>query len=227
MRRNSKNRFRQVMWMKWVSLIIFCGILIGLFPISAYAEKEIHINLWLRTLQLQENGKVLKTYPIGPGTKDTPSPMGIFKIVDKRKNWYDGFGSRWMELNVPWGTFGIHGTDKPYSIGGYVSEGCIRMFDRQVEELYPQVKIGTKVIIDGPLTGHPAVTYRILVKGSRSALVYIVQNRLQAAGYYKGVCNGRFDHATEIAIKKYQKEHKLPVTAQIHYEDLVHMGIIE
>lgn len=196
-------------------------------PMYAYADKEIHINLWKRTLLLLDNGNVIKSYRIGVGTRDTPSPMGIFKIVDKRRNWFDGFGPRWMELSVGWGTFGIHGTNKPYSIGGFVSEGCIRMYDKQVEELYDLVNIGTKVTIDGPLTGHPDISYRIMVKGSRGALVKIVQHRLQAAGYYQGECNGLFNRLTEIALAEYQKDHGLRVTAQIHYEDMLHMGIEE
>ncbi|MFD0717302.1 L,D-transpeptidase family protein [Paenibacillus sp. GCM10027626] len=214
--------------MKWLISVILGGMIaISASPTFAHADKEIYINLWKRTLELQEDGKVIKTYRIGVGTRDTPSPMGVFKIVDKRRNWFDGFGPRWMELNVGWGTFGIHGTNKPYSIGGFVSEGCIRMYDKQVEELYDLVDIGTKVTIDGPLTGHPGVTYRILVKGSRGALVQIVQNRLQAAGYYNGECNGQFDRLTEIAVTQYQKDHGLKVTAQIHYEDLIHLGIEE
>ena len=237
--------------MKWISSFLFFVMIVSFCPLTVFAEKEIYINLWHRTLELQENGvtiktyritpsmedtrtlksqkdeKKLKKYRIGPGTRDTPTPVGIFKIIDKRKNWYDGFGSRWMQLSVPWGTFGIHGTNKPYSIGGYVSEGCIRMFDKQVEELYDLVPMGTKVTIDGPLTGHPDVTYRILVNGSRGALVKIVQHYLLAAGYYKGECNGKFDHLTEKAVARYQKDEGLPVTKQIHYEDLLHMGIIE
>jgi hypothetical protein len=208
-------------------LVIFLCIAIVLFPIPAYAEKEIHINLWHRTLQLQENGKVLKTYRIGVGTRDTPSPMGVFKIIDKSKNWYDGFGPRWMQLSTPWGAFGIHGTDQPHSIGGYVSEGCIRMYDHQVEELYDLIPMGTKVTIDGPLTGHPDVPYRLLVNGSRNALLKTVQHYLQGAGYYKGKCNGIFNRSTEIAVTQYQKDHHLPVTAQIDYDDLLDMGIIE
>jgi hypothetical protein len=237
--------------MKWLFSLLLIGMIINFYPLSASAEKEIYINLWHRTLELQENGKTIKTYRIspstretramklqkngkitkkyriGPGTRDTPTPVGIFTIVDKRKNWYSGFGSRWMQLSVPWGTFGIHGTNKPYSIGEYVSEGCIRMYDKQVEELYDLVSIGTKVTIDGPLTGHPDVIYRVLVRGSRGALVKIVQHHLQAAGYYKGECNGKFDRLTEKAVILYQKEQGLPVTAQIHYEDLLRMGIIE
>ncbi|WCN36593.1 L,D-transpeptidase family protein [Aneurinibacillus uraniidurans] len=237
--------------MKWIFSVLLVGVMLSFYPSPTFAEKEIYINLWHRTLELQENGKTIKAYRINPdiktantlkfqenknsikryrigsGTKDTPSPVGIFKIINKKKNWYDGFGPRWMELSVPWGTFGIHGTNKPHSIGGYVSEGCIRMHDKQVEELYELVSVGTKVTIDGPLTGHPDVNYRILVCGSRGALVKMVQHHLQAAGYYKGACNGKFNHETEKAVTLYQKDHGLPITAQIHYEDLLYMGIIE
>lgn len=218
---------KQVKVMKWFFLLLISGIVISSVPTPAFAEQEIVINLWKRTLELREDGKVIKHYRIGVGTRDTPSPMGVFTVIDKARNWGNGFGTRWMQLSVPWGSFGIHGTDKPFSIGGYVSEGCIRMHNREVEELYELVSMGTKVTIDGPLTGHRDITYRIMVNGSRGALVQIVQNRLRAAGYYSGECNGRFDRATEIALSRYQKDHGLRVTAQIHYVDLLHMGIIE
>jgi hypothetical protein len=213
--------------MRWLIALFLAGLIVLINPCQTFAEKEIVINLWHRTLKLEEDGKVIKTYKVGPGSIDTPTPMGVFKIVNKSLNWGSGFGSRWMEINVPWGTYGIHGTNKPGLIGRYVSHGCIRMRNRDVEELYKQVKIGTKVTIDGPLTGHRDLTYRILVLGSRGTLVQMVQNRLRAAGFYKGVCHGKFDRLTEIAVIKYQKAHKLPVTMQIKYEDLLHMGIIE
>jgi peptidoglycan hydrolase-like protein with peptidoglycan-binding domain len=44
---------------------------------------------------------------------------------------------------------------------------------------------------------------------------------------YKGRCNGIFDNHTERAVVRYQKQNKLPVTMQIGYEDLLHMGVIE
>lgn len=39
----------------------------------------------------------------------------------------------------------IHGTDAPDTIGSYVSNGCIRLRDEHVIELYERVKIGTVV----------------------------------------------------------------------------------
>ena len=41
----------------------------------------------------------------------------------------------------------IHGTNNPRSIGRSVSNGCIRMLNSQVEELYRRVPVGTKVVI--------------------------------------------------------------------------------
>ncbi len=44
----------------------------------------------------------------------------------------------------------IHGTNQPWSIGLNLSSGCFRMMNRDVEDLYNRVSIGTKVIVIGP-----------------------------------------------------------------------------
>ena len=44
-------------------------------------------------------------------------------------------------------TYRIHGTDAPWTIGSAVSKGCIRMFNKDVLDLYPRVPIGTKVTV--------------------------------------------------------------------------------
>jgi len=43
--------------------------------------------------------------------------------------------------------YGIHGTDEPNSIGHSVSHGCVRMLNKDVEQLYPMVPVGTPVYI--------------------------------------------------------------------------------
>lgn len=43
--------------------------------------------------------------------------------------------------------YAIHGTNAPGSIGGFVSYGCIRMFNRDVMELYNRVSVGTRVVV--------------------------------------------------------------------------------
>jgi hypothetical protein len=188
---------------------------------------EIRINLWHQNLQFVEDGKTIKTFKVAPGTRDTPSPVGTFRIVSKDTGWGGGFGSCWLGLNVPWGKYGIHGTNKPHLIGQNVSHGCFRMRNRDIEELYEMVPVGTKVIVEGPITGHKDLTYRVLVRGSRGALVQLVQNRLQAAGFYHGTCHGIFDRSTEQAVIQFQKQSHLPVTKQIHDTDLLYLGIIE
>jgi lipoprotein-anchoring transpeptidase ErfK/SrfK len=41
----------------------------------------------------------------------------------------------------------IHGTNEPWTIGGDVSSGCIRMINEDVIDLYSRAKIGAKVIV--------------------------------------------------------------------------------
>jgi lipoprotein-anchoring transpeptidase ErfK/SrfK len=41
----------------------------------------------------------------------------------------------------------IHGTDAPWTIGSAVSKGCIRMYNQDVIDLYPRVKVGAKVTV--------------------------------------------------------------------------------
>ncbi len=41
----------------------------------------------------------------------------------------------------------IHGTTQPWSIGRSVSNGCIRMLNAHVEDLYERVRPGTRVIV--------------------------------------------------------------------------------
>jgi len=54
-------------------------------------------------------------------------------------------GTRALLLNGD--EYAIHGTNKPESVGGFVSFGCIRMYNRDVEELYNYVQVGTPVIV--------------------------------------------------------------------------------
>ena len=43
--------------------------------------------------------------------------------------------------------YAIHGTNSPKSIGGYVSYGCIRMFNKDIMDLYGRVSVGTPVVV--------------------------------------------------------------------------------
>jgi lipoprotein-anchoring transpeptidase ErfK/SrfK len=41
----------------------------------------------------------------------------------------------------------IHGTSEPDSIGKFVSSGCVRMLNADVEDLYERVQVGAKVVV--------------------------------------------------------------------------------
>jgi lipoprotein-anchoring transpeptidase ErfK/SrfK len=51
-------------------------------------------------------------------------------------------------LTLRGGEYAIHGTNRPASIGGFVSYGCIRMYNSDIVELYRLVNIGTPVIVE-------------------------------------------------------------------------------
>jgi lipoprotein-anchoring transpeptidase ErfK/SrfK len=50
-------------------------------------------------------------------------------------------------LTLAGGQYAIHGTNNPGSIGGFVSYGCIRMYNADVLDLYSRVGFGTPVIV--------------------------------------------------------------------------------
>ena len=50
-------------------------------------------------------------------------------------------------LTLSGGQYAIHGTNAPGSIGGFVSYGCIRMYNHDIADLYDRVNVGTPVIV--------------------------------------------------------------------------------
>ncbi|WP_209125157.1 L,D-transpeptidase family protein [Alkalihalobacillus sp. BA299] len=213
--------------------ILFFTFLISAFilPSSGHAIDEsmpyIHVDLWKNELYLLNGHKVVKSFSISPGTDHKQTPIGHFKVIYKAKNWGGGFGTRWLGLNVPWGDFGIHGTNKPWLVGTKVSSGCIRMKNSDVEELYELVPVGTPVHINGPIMGSGDAEYKRLSKNSKGVLVYLVQMRLKAAGYYDEDVNGIFDSKTERAVKEFQKDEGIPITGGISKRDYIHLGLLE
>ena len=51
-------------------------------------------------------------------------------------------------LTLAGGDYAIHGTNQPGSIGGYVSHGCIRMYNQDIRALYQMVSVGTPVVVE-------------------------------------------------------------------------------
>jgi lipoprotein-anchoring transpeptidase ErfK/SrfK len=124
------------------------------------ATTKIVVSLEDHKLALIEDGQVKKVYTVAVGKPSTPSPVGSFTIARRVANptySHDGrvvppgphnpVGSRWMGLSIK--GYGIHGTNEPRSIGKAASHGCIRMAKTDLEELYPQVAVGTTVELIG------------------------------------------------------------------------------
>jgi len=135
--------------------------------------KIITAPMWVKvskknfTLTLYVNDDYVKEYlvSIGDPTKNSDTPSGSFTIGGKVVNppWYgktqDGkkevipfgdprniLGTRWMSFKES-PQLGIHGTTAP-ELGKKVSNGCVRMRNEEVEELYDLLSIGSKVIIE-------------------------------------------------------------------------------
>ncbi len=110
------------------------------------------------TLILKSDEEIIKTYIVSTGANNS-TPVGNFKIVNKLPNptWFKAgaivppsspdnvLGSRWLGIDVP--GYGIHGTVEPQSLGRQVTQGCVRMANSEVEELYDIVPVGTEVTI--------------------------------------------------------------------------------
>jgi len=109
-----------------------------------------------RYVLLLLNGKELyRLYHIGVG-RENKTPVGTFTISSKviHPAWTPSgrsfpfghpenpLGTHWLGLSPAEGTeptlsgYGIHGTWEPDSIGGAASEGCVRMLNEQVGELF-------------------------------------------------------------------------------------------
>ena len=147
------------------------------------SKYKILVDVELSKLYLFENEKLIKIYKCSGGKSSTPSPIGTWKIISKGK-WGEGFGGRFMGINVPWGQFGIHGTLAPYSLGWASSHGCIRMKNDDVAEIYKIVPIGTKVIIVDGIYGPFGKGLRNLKSGMYGSDVMEIQKRLKELGFF-------------------------------------------
>jgi len=129
---------------------------------EAMAEEKTHgarrivVSIPDRKLAVLEDDRVVKVFPTAVGAPKSPSPAGSFTIVQRLTDptWYskgkvvppgkaNPLGTRWLGLSIK--GYGIHGTNAPSSIGHNASHGCIRMRNRDVEELFEMVEVGDAV----------------------------------------------------------------------------------
>lgn len=235
---------------RWLTFFVLAFLLVASFFVNvpdgsaAASGKLIIINKTNNLLAYYDNGQLIKQFKVGTGRSKSLTPEGKFKIVNKIVNrpYYKGkipggdprnpLGNRWLGLNArgTWGTtYAIHGNNNPSSIGGYVSSGCVRMYDEEVEWLFAQVPINTPVIITSSaksfnaiaaangfkVTGNDSVAVTghanggILKKGSRGSAVKQLQQKLTSLGYNTKGTDSIFGINTEKALRKFQADHKL------------------
>ena len=90
-----------------------------------------------------------------PSGQPAPAPKEGHELIAKgnlivppfgtvQRRYLGTLGTRRLDLGDG---YGIHGTDEPSSIGRSVSHGCVRMLNKDVEQLYPMVAVGAPVFI--------------------------------------------------------------------------------
>lgn len=109
--------------------------------------------------------EIVCAWPVGVGKLGSETRPGEYRVGDKRKDpmWFppgqepvpfgdprNPLGTRWIELEQPDGTathLGFHGTNEPDSVGKDASQGCLRMRQGDIEELFEILPAGAGVTI--------------------------------------------------------------------------------
>ena len=170
----------------------------------------LYVDVEQKTLTVWQGGAQVRRYTVATGAWSTPTPLGVFTINSRFSGRMSGFGTCFLGLNVPWGSYGIHGTNKPESIGSNASHGCIRLRVKDAEELYALVPDGTRVVIECGPYGELGTSLRPLKNGDRSSMVRAVQRKLRALGYYTGWPDGVYGEGTARAVSAARRALSLP-----------------
>lgn len=125
---------------------------------------RIEIRLSQRRATLYRGQTPLKTYPVAVGKQGWETPQGTFAVKQMLRDptWIHPLTNAVIPAGNPenplgryWIGFwtngknwiGFHGTPNPKSVGRAASHGCLRMLNRDVEELFQQVQVGTPVVV--------------------------------------------------------------------------------
>jgi hypothetical protein len=120
---------------------------------------RVVVDLSERELTVYRGGKVILTSPVAIGTSRNPTPTGTFFVTDSvtltnpnspwgpRALGLSGRSETITEYNGGDGIIGIHGTNRPGSIGHAASLGCVRLPNDVMVQVHKLVPIGTPVEI--------------------------------------------------------------------------------
>lgn len=128
---------------------------------------RVHASIEDKTLYAYNGNKLVATYPTTIGGKDTATPNGTFKVVNRVKMpWYKATVGRgtdnpktymlppgpnspvgvvWLGLSKP--SYGIHGSPLPEGISRQSSLGCVRLTNWDVLEVFDNIDVGATVEI--------------------------------------------------------------------------------
>ena len=136
-----------------------------LFPLGEHphpGDPFIIVNKKSNELAFINEDAIKRVRTVATGRSMELTPEGTFTIIVKaekpyyrKKNIEGGsednpLGTRWIGFdaeNTDGRTYGLHGTNQPNSIGKYTTSGCIRLLNGQIEALFDDVPIGTKILI--------------------------------------------------------------------------------
>jgi lipoprotein-anchoring transpeptidase ErfK/SrfK len=138
--------------------IIRVGETLRLFDGTRHAF-ALNISKSRNDLVVAIDGKFFKRYRVATG-RDNKTPVGTFKITDKimHPTWHrsggapvlygdpaNPLGTHWLAIDLP--GYGLHGTWEPDQLGAQTSDGCVRLLNDHIEELYTILPKGTLVTI--------------------------------------------------------------------------------
>ena len=133
-------------------------------------ELTLEVSLERRRLVVWLDDAFVKEFRVGVGKPSTPTPAGAWHVVKKHENppWYppqggvipagdprNELGSVWIHIandEHPEG-YGIHGTNRPETVGSECSQGCVRLANEEASEVFWWVRTAsaggqaTKVLI--------------------------------------------------------------------------------
>jgi hypothetical protein len=125
-------------------------------------KQELQVEVWrgARVTVVFAGDRPIRIYPASVGREGEETPLGDFTLgICEEKPVYYGvnppvpygnpenpLGERWLGFSEKT-SYGIHGTNSEGTIGSRESEGCVRMHNQDVVDLFDLVPTGTRVQI--------------------------------------------------------------------------------
>jgi L,D-transpeptidase ErfK/SrfK len=128
-------------------------------------EKCLIVNIpEMRLYCFLPSGRLVRTFPVGVGTPDWPSPLGTFPVSEliEHPSWTvppalrdkyetgaippgpnNPLGDYWVGLGGS--GYGIHDTNIAWSVGRTSTHGCIRLYPEDIEVLFPLLDLSWRV----------------------------------------------------------------------------------